>query len=135
MLTDNKKNNNVTKIVKTMPKSIIEYNTYSRQLAIRNKLVGKSLKYLDLRPKPIDEKKVVLSDEDYAFIQGEISKLSLKKLAELEPPSIKHKQDAAVAATLIVTRNDKTVRVATFDHGNPPTEIKALIAKIMELRN
>ena len=115
--------------------TVVEYNTYSQGLAIRNKLEGKQLVYYDLRPTPTKPTKVILSDEDYAFVTAEIEKLDLSALAKLIPPSTGFKNDTASGATLIVTKNGKLVRVPTFDHGNPPEELKALIHKIMALRN
>ncbi len=115
--------------------TVVEYNTYSQDLAIRNKLEGKQLVYYDLRPTPTKPTKVILSDEDYTFVTAEIAKLDLSVLAKLTPPSTGFKTDTASGATLIVTKDSKLVRVPTFDHGNPPKELKALIAKIMELRN
>jgi heat shock protein HslJ len=119
---------------KTTVTTVIEYNTYSKKFAIRNKLIGKELTYYDLQPIPTKPSKVILSKEDYAFVSAEIEKLEINTLSKLVAPSTKFKENLAFGATLIVTKNGKLVRVPTFDHGNPPKEIKALIDRIMLLR-
>jgi len=122
------------KTKETTTTTVVEYNTYSKEFAIRNKLIGKELTCYDLQPTPTKPSKVILSDEDYAFVTAEIEKLEVNRLSKLVAPSIKFKENLAFGATLIVTKNGKLVRVPTFDHGNPPKEIKALIDRIMALR-
>lgn len=116
---------------------IIEYNTYSRDLAFRNKVLEEKnvLYYYDLRPEKTDEQKVILSKSELLFFKESITKLDLKEIEILKPPSTKHQHDGAAGATLIITFEGKTYRVPTFDHGNPPMEISSIIEKIMALRS
>lgn len=53
-------------------------------------------------------------------------------LENLEVPSKKHQYDGALAATLMVKSGD-TITTPTFDHGNPPAEIKVLVDEIVRL--
>lgn len=54
-------------------------------------------------------------------------------LSNLEAPSVKHQYDGALAAMLTITVDDVVYQTSTFDHGNPPAEIKALVDGIIKL--
>lgn len=116
---------------------IIEYNTYSRELAIRNKVVEDKnvLYFYDLRPEKKEEQKVLLSKSELLFFKKQLTGIDMKEIENIVPPSTEHKNDAAVGATLIVSFEGKSYRVPTFDHGNPPESIKKIVDKIMELRS
>jgi len=116
---------------------VIEYNTYSRGLAIRNKVLEEKnvLYYHDLRPKKTEEQKVMLSKSELLFFKKALAAIDLKEIENLEPPSTDHQHDAVPGATLIISFKGKSYRVPTFDHGNPPQTIKSIVDKIMELRS
>jgi heat shock protein HslJ len=116
-------------------KTVVEYNTYSPTLALRNKLTENQLVYYNLRPTSTEPTKVILTKEELEFFDAEIAKLDLKALSKLKPPSEKFKKEEGIGATLIITKEGKLVRVPTFDHDNPPLVLRALIHKIMEIRN
>ena len=61
------------------------------------------------------------------------NKVSLENLSKLEAPSKASHYDGALAATLKVTKDGKTYETSTFDHGNPPKEIKPLVDYILSL--
>ncbi|MBL4569197.1 MAG: hypothetical protein JKY69_06005, partial [Flavobacteriaceae bacterium] len=42
-------------------------------------------------------------------------------------------RDAVLHATLKITIGDKTYSSQTFDHGNPPKELKPLIAELFNI--
>lgn len=116
---------------------VIEYNTYSRGLAIRNKVQEEKnvLYYHDLRPEKTEEQKVILSKSELLFFKKALAAIDLKEIENLEPPSTDHQHDGAPGATLIISFKGKSYRVPTFDHGNPPQTIKSIVDKIMELRS
>ncbi|WP_146185856.1 hypothetical protein [Flavobacterium album] len=73
--------------------------------------------------KPVDE-------NDWNDLLTATEKVDLEKLSTIEPPSKKHQFDGAMGATLKITVNGKTYQTQTFDHGNPPEAIKAIIDNI-----
>jgi len=129
-------NNNFEETTSYIP-YVIEYNTYSHDLAIRNKVIEDKnvLYYHNLRPEKTDQQKVMLSKSELLFFKEALSEIDIKEIENLIPPSTKHQHDGAAGATLIVTFEGKTYRVPTFDHGNPPIEIKSIVEKIMALRS
>lgn len=116
---------------------IIEYNTFSQNFAFKNKIIENknTLYYYELQPKRTAEKKRTLSKTDLRFFKDELLKLENNDLTNLKTPSTNYKDNGAVGATLIVSFKGNTYRVPTFDHGNPPKEIKAIVEKIMKLRS
>lgn len=71
--------------------------------------------------------------EDWDELVAAIEKIDLEKLEAIEVPSKKHQFDGALAAMLRVTIDGKEYHSATFDHGNPPAEIKELVNNITVL--
>jgi hypothetical protein len=69
--------------------------------------------------------------KDWNTLLAETAKLNLDKLETFEAPSKKHQFDGAMAATLKITVDGKEYSTQTFDHGNPPAEIKELVEKII----
>lgn len=55
------------------------------------------------------------------------------KMEELDAPSKKHQFDGALAANLTIKSGEVTQTSVTFDHGNPPAQIKPLVDKIIQL--
>lgn len=54
-------------------------------------------------------------------------------LNSLEVPSKKHQFDGALAANLTIKKEGEEFTTQTFDHGNPPAEVKALVDEIVTL--
>jgi hypothetical protein len=57
----------------------------------------------------------------------------LNALSSIEAPSVKHQYDGALAAMLTITIGEQVYQTTTFDHGNPPAEIKPLVDDIIKL--
>jgi len=89
---------------------------------------------LNLKPQKTGEKKQTLSKADIKFFRDQLEKIEKKSLEKIQAPSKKHQFDGAPSAQFIVTYNGKKYYIPTFDHGNPPKELKAMIERIMELR-
>ena len=71
--------------------------------------------------------------EEWDGVLTELEKVDLDKMQALPAPSTKHQYDGAMGATLTVKVADKIYQTVTFDHGNPPAEIAALVNKITTL--
>ena len=54
---------------------------------------------------------------------------------ELTPPSTGFRSDRSAHAALIIKTTDSTYTSCTFDSGNPPAKIKAIVSKIISLED
>lgn len=64
-----------------------------------------------------------------------ISALKLENIESFEAPSDKRLYDGALHAVLKITVNNKSFISQTFDHGNPPKELKPLLDKLFTSLN
>ena len=81
-------------------------------------------------------KEFELSKKQKEEILKNLNEVDLINLKNFTPPSTKSYADAALQATLSISNNGETYKTQTFDHGNPPKELKPLIDflfKIVEL--
>jgi len=74
-----------------------------------------------------------LSKGDWNSLLNMLSKVDAEKIKDLKAPSEKRFYDGAMIADLKVIYKDKTYESSSFDHGNPPAEIKDLVNKILEV--
>jgi hypothetical protein len=85
----------------------------------------------------LGEKPVVetLSDADWKAVKEAYSKVTVKneELETIVPPSVKHQYDGAMIANLKISTSGKEFHTSSFDHGNPPAEVKYLVNKIIAL--
>jgi hypothetical protein len=72
-----------------------------------------------------------LSKSDWNSLLNLLSKVDATKIADLKAPSEKRFYDGAMIAQLKVIYKDKTYESASFDHLNPPSEIKDLVNKVI----
>lgn len=72
-----------------------------------------------------------LSKSDWNSVLQSLEKVNLDQLDKLEAPSKKHQFDGAPLANLKIIKGDKTYQSVTFDHGNPPVEIKEVVEKML----
>ena len=63
----------------------------------------------------------------------ELKKVDIEHLEHFNPPSNKHHFDGSQIATLKITKNNKNYKSQSFDHGNPPKEIAALVKEILSI--
>jgi hypothetical protein len=68
-----------------------------------------------------------VTPDQWNAIVAEASKLDYGRLNSINAPSVKHQFDGALAANVIITTADSTYQSVTFDHGNPPAELKPLL--------
>lgn len=59
--------------------------------------------------------------------------IDITSLSKLEPPTKAHQYDGAPIVNLKVTYQGKDFQTQSFDHGNPPKEIEALVKEILSL--
>lgn len=111
-----------------------EYNAYTRGTAmhilINNFGIGASKGQPNTKA---DETFRVVDKKDRNALLEQTAKIDLDKLETLEAPTKKHQFDGALAAMLKITIDGKAYQTVTFDHGNPPAEIKPLVEKIIQL--
>lgn len=72
--------------------------------------------------------------EDWETIQQLIDDLDLESIKDLIPPSKKFQFDGAPHASLTIKIEDVEYLVPTFDHGNPPQAIEALVNKVLSVK-
>ena len=72
-----------------------------------------------------------LKNGEWNSLLKSLEGVNLEELNDIKAPSVKHQVDAAPIANLKVIRGDKTYQSKSFDHGNPPQEIKDVVDKIM----
>lgn len=74
-----------------------------------------------------------ISKSDWSQLVTASEKVNLDGLGTVKAPSTKHQFDGALAANLKVIKNGKEYNSTTFDHGIPPTEIAAIVNKIIAI--
>jgi len=104
-------------------KGIIKYEAITRGSFIEITSNLDSLVYKNTQ----ESQKIKLSKTQIKEIKTLFGKINLSELENLKPPSTKSYTDAALQATLKITVNNKIFTSQTFDHGNPPKELKALL--------
>ena len=76
---------------------------------------------------------VKLNNKQWNKILELVDEIKLKNLSSLKAPSEKRKFDGAAHSKLKVLYKDDLYQSSSFDHGNPPREIKGLVEYIIEL--
>ena len=76
---------------------------------------------------------VKLNNKQWKKMLELVNEIKLKNLSSLKAPSEKRKFDGAAHSKLKVLYKDDLYESPSFDHGNPPLEIKGLVDYIIEL--
>lgn len=108
---------------------ILNYEAHTRGNSVIIRVDFKKLTFTNFE----GEKVYVLSDKNWKEIQNIVEKIDLNSIKDLKAPSTKSHTDAALIASLKITKSDKVFESSTFDHGNPPTKLKELVDKLFEL--
>ena len=77
--------------------------------------------------------KVQLTSKARKEITKLLSKIEVLKIETFVPPSEERFSDKALHAALTIIINDKEHVSQTFDHGNPPKELKALLEYLFSI--
>lgn len=74
-----------------------------------------------------------IKKEDWDDVERLIKSINVNDLRNIKPPSTRHQSDGAAGATLSIIRGDLAHTSPTFDDGNPPSEIKELVNKLLAI--
>ena len=111
-----------------------EYRAYTRGSNIAILIDNKSISAASSNPTEVNTAiPFAINEKDWNTLLEETGKVKLAGFETLAVPSKKHQFDGALAATLKITVDGKEYQTQTFDHGNPPVEIKPLVEKIIEV--
>jgi hypothetical protein len=102
---------------------VIEYSAVTRGTSIEIKVTSKEIKY-----KKNEATKVVsLVAKQRKVFEELLEKINLENLETFIVPTSNSHSDRALQAALKITKNEKIYVSQTFDHGNPPKELKTLL--------
>ena len=79
------------------------------------------------------ESSLQISEEEWKGLLEKLQKIDASKINQLKAPTDSRASDAALHAILSVRKNDTIYKTNSFDHGQPPTEIKPLVEAILTL--
>ncbi|MDR5591529.1 hypothetical protein [Christiangramia sp. SM2212] len=74
-----------------------------------------------------------ISSEEWSELINIAGEIDAAKMSQLKAPSDSRASDAALHAILSVRKNDTIYKTNSFDHGNPPEEVKPLVEAILRL--
>lgn len=74
-----------------------------------------------------------LTGEEWSSILESMKNTDAARMSQLKAPSDSRASDAALHAILSVRKNDTIYKTNSFDHGNPPAEVKPLVEAILRL--
>lgn len=72
--------------------------------------------------------------KDWEALQKLIEALNVETIKDVIPPSKNYQLDGAQHANLAVIIGDVEYMTPTFDHGNPPEAIEALVNKVLSIK-
>ncbi len=117
--------------LRNMETTAIEYtaNTrgYYQQITVRNQVATISRD----RDGSAAPEVVNISDADWKMLVELFSKVNLEEIPSLKAPSEKRAYDGAAIGSLKIRHDNKLYESTSFDHGNPPEQIKELVDKIV----
>ena len=109
----------------TQKNDVLEFKYTASTRGVLNEIIIKkdstSIKRLDL------SQTLKTSSEKWDALLLLVKTIDVEKLEKLEPPSDKRFSDAALSANLFITTKIKKYESSSFDHGNPPWEIKEIV--------
>jgi len=76
---------------------------------------------------------VDITEAEWDVLLETASKIDVSKMSQLKAPTDSRTSDAALHAILSVRKNDTIYKTNSFDHGNPPLEVKPLVQAILRL--
>ncbi|WP_159801494.1 hypothetical protein [Flavobacterium sp. MK4S-17] len=127
-----------TALKKQGDKIFFEYEALTR--GAYKKVIVKHDTIITINEKALDKERVIdkfvnkkPKKRNWNKILAELEKVNLNKLSTLKPPSTRSHHDGALIANLKVIKQDTTYQSSSFDHGNPPMEIKGLVNRIIEV--
>jgi len=74
-----------------------------------------------------------ITPEEWNSLVNTAQNINVSEMSKLKAPSDSRASDAALHAILSVRKNDTIYKTNSFDHGNPPAEVKPLVEAILRL--
>lgn len=109
----------------------LEYTTQGKSayksITIQKKRVSKINKH---GAKPVNN---VLSEKDWTKLMAILKTFDVKNIPHLKAPSQDRFFDGAAIGKLKIKYHNNTYESQSFDHGNPPKEIAALVKEILSI--
>lgn len=108
----------------------IKYEAVTRGSAIELEASAVQLVYKD-----VEVSKIIRPTPSVFWngIKEIVGKMQMEEIESYKAPTNNRIRDAALHATLMITLGDKTYSSQTFDHGNPPEELKSLIDLLFKI--
>lgn len=97
----------------------------SKEILIKDNVIYRSVNS--------QKKEITLTNKQREYLLGLLKEVNLVTMKDLKAPSDKRNTDGALHAEIQVKKNDEVYISCTFDDGNPPKELKALVNEIFEL--
>lgn len=121
-----------------------ELTSYQDNKTIKYQATSRaSFEYITISKSQIiisEDKKLLKTDnfktspKDWEELDKLISAINAETIHNLTPPSTAHQYDGAPHATLAIILGDVEYMTPTFDRGNPPEAIKALVNKVLSIK-
>ncbi|WP_157480475.1 hypothetical protein [Gillisia sp. CAL575] len=74
-----------------------------------------------------------MTSKDWENLLEKMKEIDVSNISKLKPPSDKRTFDGAAHAILTIKKGDEVYKTNSFDHGNPPSELKSLVKAILRL--
>lgn len=74
------------------------------------------------------------STKEWSELMTIINSVAISDIPKLEAPTSKRFYDGAAIANLTVTTPKEEIKSNSFDHGEPPKEIEALVNKVISIK-
>ncbi len=107
----------------------ITYEAITRGGSIEINATSELITYKDLE----NEKQLKPASSDWKNLINLIEEINLSEMENFNPPSEDRYVDAALQATISITVDESTYNSQTFDHGNPPTELKKIVIQLLKM--
>lgn len=108
---------------------MITYEAITRGSSIEINATSELITYKDLE----NTKQLKPASNDWKNFINLIEEINLSEMENFIPPSKDRYVDAALQATISITVSETTYNSQTFDHGNPPKELKKIIDKLFDI--
>lgn len=118
---------------KTQDAMKINYHAATRGFYLEIWIEGDSIKYTsDYNLKAISTHVIPVEEKD--SLMSLINDLDEKLLPEIEAPSRHFQFDGAALATFEISNSEGVYKTVSFDHGNSPKLISAIVEKILSIK-
>ncbi|WP_340201303.1 hypothetical protein [Ascidiimonas sp. W6] len=112
--------------------AVITYNASTRGFYY-NVIVNKSGMIVQKTRGAEKGQELKMTEAQWKEITEILEKIDLSQMESLKSDTTKSQVDAAAMATLEVKLDKDNIHTASFDHGNPPKELEALVNAILSL--